>query len=42
MKKLLLQPVSKKTPSGGKMIAAIILIISEQVKGIVNWFCFRM
>jgi len=35
IKKLLLQPVSMKTPSGGKMMAAMILIISEQVKGIV-------
>jgi len=28
-------PLSKKTPSGGKMIAKIILKISEQVNGIL-------
>lgn len=29
------QPTSKNTPNGGKMIAAMILMISEQVKAIL-------
>jgi len=31
----LVQPTSRKTPNGGKMIAAMILMISEQVKAIL-------
>lgn len=34
MSNLLSHPVSIRTPSGGKMIAAMILKISEQVQGI--------
>ncbi len=35
IQKSVFKPLSKKTPSGGKMKAAIILQISVQVKGIL-------